>query len=156
MTRINLKVIDLTQPGLENASSGLKPMTFGFPNLPELEADALFIQLPWLVPSSQSLILLLGGRQVLLFLKLLSSVARDEMLKDWLHGYYLVQHRVSSGNSSSLSTYLFLLLVLKYLLGGSGKLEFKYCHSLMIGGATARSLCYSGWTYLCLMPGLCS
>ena len=41
MTSINFKVIGLTRQGSENSRSGFEPATFRFPNLPELEADAL-------------------------------------------------------------------------------------------------------------------
>ena len=40
-TSINFKVISLTQPGVENARSGFEPATFGFPDLPGQQADAL-------------------------------------------------------------------------------------------------------------------
>ena len=48
-TSIKLKVIGLTHPGLKTASSGIEPVTFGFPDLPEREASALLIQPSWLV-----------------------------------------------------------------------------------------------------------
>ena len=39
-TSINFKVIGLTRPGLVNLRAGFGPATFGFPDLPEQEADA--------------------------------------------------------------------------------------------------------------------
>ena len=41
---MNLKVIGLTQSGLENARSRIATTTFGFPDLPEQEADTLLIR----------------------------------------------------------------------------------------------------------------
>ena len=41
MISINFKVIGFTRLGFENARYGFEPTTFGFPNVPGLEADAL-------------------------------------------------------------------------------------------------------------------
>ena len=49
MTSLNFEVFGFTRPGFEPVGSGLEPMTFGFPNLPEREAGALLIQPPRLV-----------------------------------------------------------------------------------------------------------
>ena len=46
---INLKIIGLTQPGLENTRCRFEPATFRFPDRPEREADTLLIGQPnWL------------------------------------------------------------------------------------------------------------
>ena len=49
MPSINFKVICLTEPGFENARSRFKPVPLRFADLPEREADALFIRPPRLV-----------------------------------------------------------------------------------------------------------
>ena len=49
MTSINFKVIGLTRPGFENCEVWIRSCVFGFPNLPEQEADALLIRPPRLV-----------------------------------------------------------------------------------------------------------
>ena len=49
MTSINFKVIGLTQPEIKVAESEFKLTTFGFPDLPGWEEDALLIWPPRLV-----------------------------------------------------------------------------------------------------------
>ena len=41
---MNFKVIGLTRPGFETMRFGFEPVTFGFPDQPEWEADTLIIR----------------------------------------------------------------------------------------------------------------
>ena len=52
MTSLNFKGIGLTRPGSKPAGSGLEPVIFRFPDLPEREVVALLIWPPQLLPTS--------------------------------------------------------------------------------------------------------